>query len=227
MPTVAQLVSDVELQLNQGEISDDSSLDRRQIKFWLSNNLNALVANEINSKITRGEQIPSVYQKVDSLGISEDEESGEVDRIFIELDEEVLTVNKDAGIVFVETDQRNQIDKASTETMTLFRNLRFSKPSETNLLYYRIGNKLYIEGLKSVDLPFESIYVWYVPKQDILSLEDTDEVLVSDLVLPELIGMTVQQGKLQLYGTQPDVANDGTDVKSVQYHTAIKNPTEQ
>jgi hypothetical protein len=42
--------------------------------------------------------------------------------------------------------------------------------------------------------------------------------------LPELINYMVQRGKMQSYGTSPDTDNNGTDNKTVQYHTAIQNP---
>jgi hypothetical protein len=109
----------------------------------------------------------------------------------------------------------------------MVRDLRFAKPSIDTPLYYRIGTKVFVEGFNTADLDYNPLIVYYVPKQDILSMADTDEVLVSDQLLPTLIATTVQFGKMQLYGTQPDMANDGTDNKGVQYHTAIANPSNQ
>jgi hypothetical protein len=102
--------------------------------------------------------------------------------------------------------------------------MRFAKPSLYHLIYFRAGKKFYFEGLDIDDAPFESITVWYVPKQDVTTLEEDDEVLISDLALPALIDAVVQRGKLELYGTQTDQTNDGQDPKTPIYHRQIANP---
>lgn len=231
MATKQQLISDIELQLLQSAPSDDSELSKSQIAFWLSYELNGLVATECNEKLKRFEQIPSVYIKVANcqVPVTEDLPCGDdcADRIFVTLQAEVLTLNNDGGIVVIETDQRQQVHKASVQTLTLFNKMRFSKPSDENLIFYRVGNKIYIEGIKKPDIPFEELHVWYVPKQDVLSMANTDEVLASDLVLPELMNRVVQRGKLELYGTDADQENDGVDYKQPSYHLNIANPSEQ
>lgn len=231
MITKQQLISDVILQLTQASPSDDLELEESQVAYWISYELNSLIATEINSKIQRGEMIPSIYIKRAACEVAEVEDTECADdcddRIFIELDEEILTLNKDWGVIQVQTDQGDIIRKASVESLNMFRFLRFAKPSEQNLMYSHQGKKIFIEGLKAVDIPFDNINVWYVPKQDLSTLEDTAEVLVSDLVLPQLIDLVVERGKLQMYGTTPDTDNDGQDVKNIQYHRAIQNPANE
>lgn len=229
--TVAQFVSDVELQLLQGAVSDDSELEKDQIKMWGSYQLNQLVANEINSKLARGESIPAIYIVRTELEVPELEEEDDVDeldeRIFVELDNEVLTLNHDSGVVLVQTSELDEIQKADIQSMQLFKKMRFSKPSDQNPVYYRQDLKIFLEGFKPADLPFDKIFVFYVPKQDLLTMDEDDEILCSDLVLPEVINQVVQRGKLQMYGTQQDLESDGVDVKKTQYHTAISNPNRE
>src|SRR5882672_362486 len=102
MPTKQELISTVFLQTYEGAPSDDANLEEREVAFWLSFHLNQLVATELNSKLARGEQFPSVYKKRASCEVLtvEDIDCGDdcQDRVYAELDEEVLTVNKDAGI---------------------------------------------------------------------------------------------------------------------------------
>jgi hypothetical protein len=226
--TVQEFVSDVELQLLQGAPSDDSELEHAQIKAWGSYNLNQLVANELNEKIKRGEQIPAVYQVRAALEIPELEEIDGVDesdeRIFVEMDNDILTLNKDMGVIVVTDEEGGEIKKADIQTLQIFKHMRFGKPTLENPLYYRQGRKIFLLGFKPVDIPFSLIEVFYVPKQNLADMADTDEILCSDLVLPQVIAATVQTGKLQLYGTQQDTSNDGVDVKGVQYHTAIQRP---
>jgi len=229
--TVEQFVSDIELQAYQGAISDDAELDKRQIKFWGSYFLNMLVATECNSKIARDEQIPVIYKKRATCKVPEQEDVDCTDdcndRVFVTLPEDVLTLNKDAGIIRVSTDEGDMVTKMSVETIDMIRYMPYASPSLENLVYYRQGQLLFVEGFKPVDLPFTELNIDYVPKQNLLELEDSDEFLVSDLVAPQLIAMTVDQAKRELYGTQQDQENDGQDNKKLQYHTAIKSGEQQ
>jgi hypothetical protein len=226
--TVNQIVSDVELQLYQGQISDDAATERAQIKFWLSYHLNQLVATECNEKVKRGESLPAIYQTMAALEIPDIEERDDVaeidERVFIEMDEEILDLNKDAGVIAVLTEENDEIKKATLTTILQFKHLKFGGPSLDNLLYYREGQKIYIYGFKPSDVPFSTIQVWYVPKQDLTTMADSDEVKVSDLVLPQLIASAVETGKLQLFGSQADLENDGADKAQPVYHQQIRRP---
>jgi len=227
MPTIAQLVSDVELSCFQGEVSDDQSLDRDQIKFWLTYHLNQLVANELNSKTARGEEIPAVYvqkETVELLDADEEENSTAKYLIYAELDENILTLNNDAGIIKVEDEDGNEIKKAGTRSLSLFKHMRFAKPSSENVLHCHEDNKIYLPGLQFSDIDFSQITVWLVPQQDLLTPVESTEVLVSDLVLPELINMTVARAKAELYGSQEDKSNDGVANQSPVYHQQIRQP---
>src|SRR6185369_5113976 len=103
MATKAQLISDVMLQVYAGTPSDDANLEEREVAFWLGFHVNQLVATELNSKLARGEQFPAVYKKRASCEVLtvEDIECGDdcQDRVYALLSEDVLTVNKDAGII--------------------------------------------------------------------------------------------------------------------------------
>jgi hypothetical protein len=222
--TKAQYISDIKLMLNQGEISDDSSLHDAQIAFWGTNILNELVTTEINSKIARGEMIPAVYIQKESFAELEEEDAtvGD-DRVFVELADEVLTLNNGLGVIKVEDEDGNEIKKADVQSLSLFKNMRFAKPSSENVLYSHEGpNKIYLPGLKPVDVPFDGVIVYYVPKQDIETMSDSDEILVSDLVLPELMAAVAAKGREMLLGSTPDQENQGTDVKQEIYHQQIK-----
>ena len=226
--TKKQLVFDALMQLTQASPSDDVEVSEKQLAFWLSYELNRLVAAEINSKTAKGEMIPSIYIKRTELEVAElEEEDGvneEDERIFVQLTEEPLTLNKGAEIVLVETDEGDEVKRSDIQLSKQLKHLRFAKPYLENLVYYRQSPlNLYVEGFKPVDLPFNKLFVYYVPKQDLLTMSDDDEVLVSDLILPEVINSTVQRGMLELYGTQPDVSNDGSDVKDARYHSTISN----
>jgi hypothetical protein len=224
MPTKKTLRDDIFLQLTQAAPSDDLELPSSQVDYWVDVTLNALVANEINEKQKRGQFIPNVYIKKENLSAGEFEDSNENDRVYFELTDDVLVINNGGGIIRVITDEGDIVNRASVQTLNLFNAMRFAKPSEQNLLYTQEGSRLYVEGLKQSDIDFDSIEVWYVPKQDILNEDDNYEVLVSDLTLPMLIAEVVAIGMRELYGTQIDKENDGMPGTNPVYHQQIKNP---
>lgn len=226
--TKAQLISDCELSLYAGTISDDAAVEKDQLSFWISYHLNNLVATECNEKLKRGESIPAIYQVRAALEIPELEALDDVDesdeRIYCEMDNEILTLNSDMGLITVLDEEGEEIKKAGIQTLQLFKHMRFGKPTLENPLYYRQGLKIFLLGFKPVDIPFSLIQVFYVPKQSLLDMDDDEEVLCSDLVLPELIARVTQEGKLMLYGTQADQANNGVDDSKPVYHQQIKSP---
>lgn len=229
--TVDKLVSDIELLVYQGDVSDDSTLEHSQIKFWLSYYTNQVVATECNSKLAKGEQVPSIYVKVAQCEplTAEDVDCGDdcEDRVFVEIDDEILTLNKDAGVVRVITDEGDIVVKGFPGTMDMLHYMPFAAPSIENIIYYREGKKFYLEGFKTVDIPFNKLNIWYVPKQNLLDLEDTDEVLLSDLALPQVMDLTLERAKQELYGSVADATSDGVDPKNLIYHQAIQNPANQ
>jgi hypothetical protein len=231
MPTVAQVISDIELQVYQGAPSDEDELPKDQIKYWIGVDLNSLVATEINGKIERQEMVPSIYVRRASCEPLEAEANDCGDdclaRISFELDDEILVINKDMGVVRVVTSENQQVLRASSETLDIINLLRFAKPSNSNLVYSRQGNLFYIEGLKEVDIPFEEVHVYYVPKQDIMSLSDTDEILVSDITLPMLISSVANRARMQIYGSDSDKTNNGYSDISAAYHQKIKRDTDE
>lgn len=228
MITRWQLISDCILQLQQANPSDDSELDEKQVAFWIQYHLNDLIRQEIIAEQKKGYMPPPIYiVRDEGLEMSEeavDDIADSKQRIWVDLTNEVLDLPNDRGVVRVEDYDGNLIAKTSIDQLSMVRDLPFAKPSLNSVLYYRIGQKVFIEGFATTDIDYNPIIVYYVPKQDILSMADTDEVLISDQLLPVLTNAVVERGKLMLYGTQPDTANDGVDNKGVQYHTAIANP---
>ena len=228
MATVREIVSDVHLQLYQGQVSDDAETERDQIKFWLSYHLNQVVATECNEHTKRGQLVPAIYQVPDDLEVLDLEEmdgiSEEDERIYVEMAADVLDLNKDAGVIAILTDQNDEVKKATITTILQFKHQKFGKPSLDNLLYYREGRKIFIYGFKAVDIPFSTIRIWYVPKQNLLEMGEDDEVLCSALALPQVIASAVETGKMQLLGSQADHESDGAEKINPVYHQQIRRP---
>lgn len=229
--TKEQFISDVILQVLQSAPSDDTEIEKDQIAFWGSYHLEALQRQEIDTELKNARMIPPVYLKHESckpiLMEPADCGTGCQDRFYFTVVSPVLDLANDRGIAQIVTDQGDIVYKAAVESLNMFKRMRFAKPSSSNLLYTRQGQTFYVEGIKGSEMEFSEITIDYVPKQDIMSLTDTDEIKVSSLLIPTLIDLVVQRLKLQMYGSTPDVANDGVDVKNIQYHTAIKSGVEQ
>lgn len=223
------LLSDIELQLHQGAPSDDSELEIEQIAKWVQDHLNDLVRKEILDETAKGNPIPPIYiVRETALELTEEEledMDNEKQRMYLELEDEVLDLPRDMGVLRVLDYDLNLIRKTSVENLEDVRSLRFAKPSQNNALHYREGKKIFIEGFNTADISFEPFIVDYVKKQNILELADDGEVLISDQLIPILIAAAVQTGKLQMYGTQPDEESDSKDTKKTAYHLAINNPS--
>jgi hypothetical protein len=232
--TKEKLISDIILKITQSNPSDDLALEEDQVAYWISLHLNDLIRREIIEEQKKGNMIPPIYIRRDVVIEPQEESITNVSafnqRIYIELPEEVVDLPRDGGIVRLLDYDRNLIHKTSVEQLEDLRNLHFAKPSPENPVYYREGktnNKIFIEGFNTADIDFNPFMCSYIPKQDIISMADGDEVLITDQLVPILRDLCVQEGKEELYGSEPDKENDGVDNKKIQYHTAIQNPVNQ
>lgn len=226
--TKSELISDIELQLLQGTTSDDSELEFDQIALWIDYHLNDLIRREIIEEKKKGNPIPPIYIVRETALALTEETTTDIDdvdqRLYVTLTGEVLDLPRDMGVVRVLDYDLNLIQKTTVEDLEVIRDLRFAKPSTDNVLHYRQGEKVFIIGFNTADVDFNPIIVDYVKKQDLITMADTDEVLISDQLVPLLIDLCVQRGKQELYGTTPDEDNQGTDTKKTAYHTQIANP---
>lgn len=225
--TVQQLLSDIILQVYEGAPSDDRDLDDRQVIFWLSYHLNAIVADECNRKIMKDETIPPIYTKraaYQLIQIETNPAGTPQDRLYVTLTDQVLALRKDAGIIRVTTSDGNIVTRVNLADLSMLLYMPFALPTAENPVFYRQAQKIYLVGFKDVDAPFEELNVDYVPKQDLTVAALTDEVLISDEALPRVIDLTVQRAKLEIYGTTADQRNDGIDPKQLVYHDAIQKP---
>lgn len=269
--TKNQLISDIELQLNQGVISDDTQLDRQQIAQWLDYELYQLVRQECDAALRQGKQIPPIYIVRESANILSEEQlvievanyaalpgAGQLGKIYytqdtnkyykwdftgwveisqyevqraeanqrmsFTLSSDVVDLINDSGVLRVLTDEYDEVKKSSIQSLDMVKNLRFAGPSSETLVWYRSGKQIFIEGLNTAEIYDNTFIVDYVEKQNVVVLGLTQDIRITDILLPVLIDKVVQRGKLQMYGTVPDVGNDGVDVKQQMYHTAISNP---
>lgn len=225
-----EFISDIELRLNQGAISDDSELERDQIAAWATEELNGLVVQECEQALKQGKQIPPIYIRREAVTDFTQED----DQVYVTLTGQVLDIKDDNGIVQVlvkddesTPDETEEVFKANLACLPMLKNMRYSKPSSELLVWSRRGNDLFIEGLSETDIEFYTTVVFYVKQQNVGALADSEYLYISDLFLPVLKDRVTDVAKRQMYGSTPDTTNDGTDVKAPAYHRTIQNAPPQ
>jgi hypothetical protein len=213
--TKNQLISDIILRVTKGLPSDDLELEPSQVAFWINIVSDLVVKEYLDAKLADGKAIDSFFIKQESCKPLNNEADPCIDddkeRIYVRLKQEPMDLYMDKAIVLMKTNEGSYIYKADLSTIDQIGLLEFAKPSTNNLVYYRDGKtKVVIEGIPRSLMSIVEIIVWYVPKQDIECLADTDEVAIPN----ELIGL-VQEGvedlaRRQLFGVQ-DINNNGVD----------------
>ncbi len=220
-----RLIDDVFLAATQGSPSDDSEISKEQIAYWATQVRNQLVKSEIEVELKSGRRVPPIYisrEDCEPLAIEDLECQADCDdSVYIDLDFDVLDLMDDGGLVRVVTDEQEQVKIISVDILDTIRSLRFAKPSMTNPACYRVGSRIFVEGVKHPEVPFNFLSVYYVKKQDVQALSDTDEVICSDLIAPVLIQTLSEMLKNQMYGSAPDPNNDGQAYNQSIYHRVI------
>lgn len=225
--TKKELIAEIELRVNQGAPSNDTELEYTQIGNWFNIVGNEMVAKEVDKCVNKGDQIPSVYIDRETCKQIVEEDVACVDeadeRMGFELTGTVLDTDNDNGVVLVMTDEDQEVYKASLQTLPMLKLMTYTAPTSELLLWSRQGTKIFIDGFVAADLDFNNITVYFIKKIDFKTLGEDDVVPISDRILPTVIERVVELAKDQMYGSQADKTNDGTDVKDVIYHRAIQN----
>lgn len=221
-----KLIDDVTLRVNQGDITDDTTIEPTQIAYWANQVLPQLIKSEVDAELKAGRSVPPIYitrEDCEPLAIEDlDCVSDCEDGIYFDLNADIIDLQNDGGLVRMITDEGDEVKVISLGVINSLRNMRFAKPSMTNPVAYRVGaRRIYVEGFSHSEVPFDFITTYYVKRQDIEALADSGEILISSALAPILMDTLVEILKQQLYGSTPDTANDGVDVKQSVYHRTI------
>ncbi len=221
-----KLIDDVILKISQSAPSDDSEVSKTQIAYWANELLPAIIKSECDSELRAGRSIPPIYitrEECEPLAIEDLDCVAECeDGIYFDLNGDVIELQSDSGLVRMITDEGDEVKVVSVGNINTLRGMRFSKPSMTNPLAYRVGaRRIYVEGFSHSEVPFDFITTYYVKKQDIEALADSGDILISSVSSPILIDNITEMLKQEMYGSTPDQLNDGVDVKESIYHRMI------
>lgn len=193
--------------------SDDTNVDKEYVMYLLATTRDAFAKGYLDKSSAVGMPIDSSYILREWLYPSEVEEKDNVDaedeRLFVELTNPPLDIIGDRGVVEVTTDEKIPVLKAQMQNITMFRDLRFSKPTSENLVYYRHGKKIVIEGMSSKNVEEDLFIVDYVPALGATTLADATEMYVPDALVPGIMEQVTRMLADQL-GIPMDAENDGT-----------------
>lgn len=213
--TKNELISDIILRITKGKPSDDLELEPSQVAFWLDLASDTIIKQYLDAKLSEGKNIDDFFVIQESCKplnneadpcIDDDEE-----RIYIRLKREPMDLFNDRSIILVKTNEGSYVYKANLNTIDMVRHLEFSKPSTSNIVYYRDGKtKLVIEGIPDSMKAVVEILVWYVPKGNISCLDDDDQVNIPSEILGLIQEAVEDTARRQMLGIQ-DVANNGLD----------------
>ena len=204
MAKIIDLISDIELRLSGGKVSDDFQIDRRQILFWLDNARNALMDDLI--KTMGSSAISNFLTVLECQEIKQIEKPcGTTCNVYdYIIDIPTLPIEMgatDSGMYRVETQAGRVIKRIEVGEKERIYSFKFSKPSNKNIYYYRIGTRLYIlggsDGFKrggkvnilyaqgsTLDLPLESEYPIHSSLVE-LALQSAEEIGRRELGIPQ------------------------------------------
>jgi hypothetical protein len=210
--TIGDVADGVILSVTGLNPSDDTNVDKSYVMYLLAQVRDASVKGYLDKAVSSGLPIDSQYitrEYCKVLGIEDEDCVDEEDeRIYFNLTKRPLDIIGDRGVVEVTTDEKISVLKAQMQNITMFRDLRFSKPSPNNIVYYRHDKKIVIEGLSSKNISSDEFIVDYVPSLASENLAATDELMVSDALLPS-VADTVTTMLMQQLGIPKDQDNDG------------------
>jgi hypothetical protein len=213
--TKQELVSDIELRVTRGKPSDELEIEQDQIVHWLEVAANSVVADYLNKKIRSKKAIPPEYiQKVLAIQLAQETAPSNIDdgiRHYLDFSSyNVMPLEKDRGIVRVATLSGKRVNSVEEEDHNMLEGLYFSKPARENLLWYREGDEIFIEGYGDQIVSAVKMNVYYVPVIDISSLADTAEVKMTDDVVAIVLDVVEDMALRQLGADFEDLQNDGT-----------------
>ena len=225
---ISQLIDDIMLKVYAGNPSDDVSLERSQIKFWVLTVRDLLVKSYLDEQIKNGRPVDTLYQIRETGKITDTEDLDDVDeddeRVFFELELRPMSLNKDMGVIKIVTNEGLPVLKTSLEAVEVVNDLKYAKPSTTNLVYYRTNQEINILGVGVKNLKNTTFIVYYIPSLANQELAETEELNIQDDLLPSLSDLVEEIARRELFGiedkenngVQPDVQRQSTDWRLLQ-----------
>lgn len=211
--TFSTLADDIILRIYSGNPSDDIQLEKSQVIHWLTIYRDSIVSEYLNKLIQAGKAIDTnVISQLTGLIAAQEVIVGDDDcndKFYITLTKEPLSLINDMGVYHIEDEEGLEIGKTRTEMRSLMRNLRYARPTINNLNWYRIGTKVYIEGLTEDSFEEKQFTVLYIPSQQNALASDTVQIGADMLAM---LADTVEEvARRQMLESKIDSMNNGVE----------------
>lgn len=209
--TRGKLISDIELRLTKGKPSDDLELERAQIGHWLDVVRDELVKADLDSELSEGKPLDTFYitretcisPTVEDLACVDDS----IDEYAYTLTSTPMHLHNDQGVIMVRTDEDDLVMPTSLIDIQMIKDMQFTKPSNTNFVYYREGDKLVFFGLNRNPINDPKFIVYYIPQYTAASPSEADEFKIRDHLVGVLLDSVEQIARRQM-STFEDLEND-------------------
>ncbi len=211
--TFSTLADDLILRIYSGNPSDDIQLEKSQVIHWLAIYRDSIVRDYLNKVIQAGKAIDTnlISQLTRLIPVQEvvagDDDCN--DKFYITLTKEPLSLVNDMGVYHIEDEEGLEIGKTRTEMRSLVKNLRYARPTINNLNWYRVGTKVYIEGLTEDNFGEKQFTVLYIPSQQ--GALSTDTVQLGGDMLSTLMETVEEVARRQMLESKADVMNNGVE----------------
>ena len=209
MAKIGQLVSDIELRLTKGNVSDDFQIDRRQIRFWLDIIRAQLIEQKESAQGMQ--ELADFVRLYECVAIEErDIKCGDGcngKRFEIKLPVSVSELKNDLGVYRVETISGNTIYRIRLSEKKRIYSLKFSQPSKYRAVYWRVGDTLTIEGGTDNFKENGKVHLFLIP-EDTSDFDDEDEYPIDASLIPMLLDRAEEIGRREI-GIIEDPENDG------------------
>lgn len=206
------LIDDILLRVSAGAPSDDFQIEREQVLHWLTINRDMLVKAKLEDDIKNGRQMDSLYIERETYKIPDLEETDGIEdpdeNIYIELLKKPLSLSDDRGVINVWTEEWVPVLKARIENFSWVQDLKYAKPSINHLVYYRLNDKIFIKGLNYKNIDLDNFIVDYIPSMADQGLSESDDLKITDDLIPALLEIVEDIARRELFGLQ-DTSNDG------------------
>lgn len=229
--SIGTLIDSIFLSVYGGNPSDDVALSREQVQFWLLQNRDMLVKAACDLQIKNGKPIDTVYVERETNEPTDIEDlpdwDEEDDRIFFTLTKRPMSLLKDQGVLKVITNEGLTVYKTTLERVETISDLKYAKPSPTNLVYYRTQQDINVLGLSPKNLTTTTFTTFYIPSLANQTLTEADDIKLQDDLAPVLLQAVEDIARRELFGIQ-DTDNDGVspDPQHSQQDWRITNPQE-
>ena len=219
MSTRAKLISDIELRLTRGKVSDDFEVPKRQIAFWIDEVRDALVEDYLNEAVKRGAPVDPFYISREECKLIStedvpciDDEDNCWERKVATLTGTPLFLIGDEGMIHVTNSVGEEIHRVLHDDLQTLKNMRLSRPSQRKLVYHREGNNIVIDGLAQNYNGLPKIRVAFVRSIRDWAIADQDAYPISDNLVPDLLANVeeIARRELAMELSFEDETNDGT-----------------